>query len=93
MRLDFYLDFIISDMIWEKLEAHLPGRQGSWRVYQNNRLFINAVFWIMRTGAPWRDAGIWERLLEILIDEPDYEWTTTKPCRSSINYLNQLIKF
>ncbi len=22
----------------------------------------------------WRDAGIWEKLLEILIDEPDDEW-------------------
>jgi len=22
----------------------------------------------------WRDKGIWERLLETLIDEPDYEW-------------------
>lgn len=22
----------------------------------------------------WRDKGIWEQLLEILVDEPDYEW-------------------
>ena len=22
----------------------------------------------------WRDKGVWERLLEVLIDEPDYEW-------------------
>lgn len=61
---------------------------------KDNRLFINAVFWILRTGAPWRDlpkdygdwknthrrfcrwrdAGIWEELLEQLVTEPDYEW-------------------
>ena len=22
----------------------------------------------------WRDRGIWEKLLDVLIDEPDYEW-------------------
>lgn len=46
----------ISDKIWEKLAPHLPGRKGGWgRVAQDNRLFINAVLWILRTGAPWRD--------------------------------------
>ena len=46
----------ISDHVWELLEPLLPGRPGSWgRVARNNRLFINAVFWILRTGAPWRD--------------------------------------
>ena len=85
----------ISDKIWERLEPHLPGRLGGWgEVAKDNRLFINAVFWIMRTGAPWRDLppdlghwsyvhrrfirwrdkGVWERLLEILVEEPDYEW-------------------
>ncbi|WP_155399170.1 IS5 family transposase [Xenorhabdus bovienii] len=46
----------ISDHIWRLLEPHLPGRKGAWgRVAYDNRLFINAVFWILRTGAPWRD--------------------------------------
>ena len=49
----------ISDKVWHKLEPLLPGRQGSWgRVAQDNRRFINAVFWIFRTGAPWRDLPV-----------------------------------
>ena len=46
----------ISDEFWSKLEPMLPGRKGSWGGQaKDNRRFINAVFWILRTGAPWRD--------------------------------------
>ena len=46
----------ITDKHWALLEPHLPGRAGVWGgVAQDNRQFINAVFWILRTGAPWRD--------------------------------------
>ena len=46
----------ISDHIWSLLEPHLPGRDGLWGGRaKDNRQFINAVFWILRTGAPWRD--------------------------------------
>jgi transposase len=46
----------ISDHIWSLLEPHLPGQEGFWGGRaKDNRLFINAVFWILRTGAPWRD--------------------------------------
>ena len=85
----------ISDRVWELLKPRLPGRRGSvGRPATDNRQFINAVFWILRTGAPWRDMapdygnwknthrrfrgwrdrGVWEGLLDELIDEPDYEW-------------------
>ena len=85
----------ISDHTWELIEPHLPGRRGVWGgIAEDNRRFINAVFWILRTGAPWRDLppdygdwknthrrfcrwrdkGIWESLLEQLVDEPDFEW-------------------
>ena len=85
----------ICDRVWENLQAHLPGKKGSvGRPAGDNRLFINAVFWILRTGAPWRDLppdlgdwknthrrfcrwrdrGVWEKLLEVLVVEPDYEW-------------------
>jgi transposase len=46
----------ISDHVWNLLEPHLPGRLGSWGgIAEDNRRFINAVFWIIRTGSPWRD--------------------------------------
>ena len=46
----------ISDELWDILKPHLPGRKGVRGVTaRDNRLFINAVFWILRTGSPWRD--------------------------------------
>lgn len=46
----------ISDHAWEILEPLLPGRRGQWGgIAKDNRQFINAIFWILRTGAPWRD--------------------------------------
>lgn len=46
----------LSDQTWALLEPHLPGRVGAWGGNaRDNRLFINAVLWILRTGAPWRD--------------------------------------
>ena len=43
----------ISDEVWAQRETHLPERQGVWgELAKDNRQFINAVFWIMRTGAP-----------------------------------------
>ena len=46
----------ISDRAWKIIEPHLPGRAGTQRSSaKDNRRFINAVIWILRTGAPWRD--------------------------------------
>ena len=46
----------ISDRAWEILQPLLPGGTGkTGRPAQDNRRFINAVCWILRTGAPWRD--------------------------------------
>ena len=85
----------ISDSLWELLKPHLPGHEVVKGVTaRDNRLFINAVFWILRTDSPWRDLspnygdwenihrrfcrwrdnGVWEKLLEILINEPNFEW-------------------
>ena len=85
----------ISDQVWELLRPHLPGGAGKrGRPAKDNRLFLNAVFWNLRTGAPWRDLppdygdwknthrrfcrwrdrGVWEQLLDRVIDDPDFEW-------------------
>jgi transposase len=46
----------ISDKVWNLLRPLLPGEVGSWGgIAKDNRNFINAVIWILRTGAPWRD--------------------------------------
>ena len=45
-----------SDRAWAILEPILPGGPGKvGRPAQNNRRFINGVFRVLRTGAPWRD--------------------------------------
>jgi transposase len=60
----------ISDDHWNRIEALLPGRQGDSGVTaKDNRLFVNAVLWIAKTGAPWRDLperfgnwnSVWQR--------------------------------
>ena len=46
----------ISDAEWARVEGLLPGRPGQHGgVARDNRRFIDAVLWIARTGAPWRD--------------------------------------
>ncbi len=46
----------ISDADWERIKDLLPGRPGqSGWLAADNRRFIDAVLWIARTGAPWRD--------------------------------------
>ena len=51
--------FVISEELWEKIAPILPGKAGDPGVTgRNNRLFLEAVFWRVRTGAPWRDLPI-----------------------------------
>jgi transposase len=46
----------IRDEDWERLKDLLPGREGQRGVTaKDNRLFIDAILWIAKTGAPWRD--------------------------------------
>lgn len=46
----------LSDANWERIQDLLPGRPGQpgWTA-RDNRLFLDAVLWIAKTGAPWRD--------------------------------------
>lgn len=46
----------IPEEQWERIKDLLPGKEGDPGVTaQDNRLFLNAVLWIGRTGAPWPD--------------------------------------
>jgi transposase len=46
----------ICDDHWDVIKDLLPGKEGDPGVTaQDNRLFVNAVLWIAKTGAPWRD--------------------------------------
>ncbi len=46
----------IADEHWERIQAFLPGQEADPGVTaSDNRLFVNAVLWIAKTGAPWRD--------------------------------------
>jgi putative transposase len=41
---------------WERIEQLLPGKAEDRGVTaKDNRLFVEAVLWILRTGTPWRD--------------------------------------
>jgi len=46
----------LRDDQWERIAHLLPGKQGDrGRTAADNRLFVEAVLWMARSGAPWRD--------------------------------------
>lgn len=50
---------ILRDDQWLKLAPLLPGKDGDrGRTGQDNRRFLEAVLWIVRTGSPWRDLPV-----------------------------------
>jgi len=80
---------------WERIAPLLPGKAGDpGRSGADNRLFVNGVLWVLRSGAHWHDlperygkwktvhkrftrwakAGVWERVFENLIDDPDNDY-------------------
>ena len=47
---------LLNDAQWERIASFLPGKEGDpGRSGEDNRLFVEAVLWLVRTGAPWRD--------------------------------------
>ena len=45
----------LSASQWRKIEGFLPGRKDSVGVTaKDNRLFVNGVLWVLRSGAHWK---------------------------------------
>src|SRR5258708_19231284 len=58
---------VLSDAAWERIAPLIIGRpdqKGS--TGRDNRMFVEGVLWIVRTGSPWRDLpeafGDWNRV-------------------------------
>ena len=50
------LRLLLRDDQWERIESLLQGKAGDrGRTGADNRLFVEAVLWMARTGVPWRD--------------------------------------
>ena len=59
----------LRDDQWERIAHLLPGKPGDrGRSAADNRLFVEAVLWMARSGAPWRDLpaefGLWNSVYQ-----------------------------
>ncbi len=61
---------LLNDEQWRRIAPLLPGKKGDpGRSGEDNRLFLEAVLWLVRAGAPWRDlpphfgkwGSVWKR--------------------------------
>lgn len=47
---------ILRDDQWKRMSRHIIGDERTRGTSgRDNRLFVEAVLWIVRTGSPWRD--------------------------------------
>ncbi|KTC98144.1 transposase [Legionella erythra] len=60
---------VIDNKMWSRLEKLLPKPKG--RHGEDDRLFMEAIGWMLRTGAAWRDLppdyGNWKSVLDGLL--------------------------
>lgn len=46
----------LRDEQWESIEGLVPGKEGDpGRTAADNRLFVDAVLYVLKTGIPWAD--------------------------------------
>ena len=47
----------MTDEQWDRIKDMVPPERsgGKGRPAKDNRMMINAIIWILKTGAPWRD--------------------------------------
>ncbi len=47
---------VLLDAQWDRIKDSVPGKDTDRGMTgRDNRLFVEAVLWVARTGAPWRD--------------------------------------
>jgi len=47
---------VLSDAAWKRMVPHIIGDERSRGTSgRDNRMFVEGVLWIVRTGSPWRD--------------------------------------
>lgn len=58
----------LTDEQFERIEKLLPEVDGRGRPYKDHRKVINGIFWVLRSGAPWRDLpdryGAWKTVYD-----------------------------
>jgi transposase len=67
----------LSDREWVRLEPLMPKRSRRGRPPKEHRLIIDALLWLTKTGAPWRDLperfGPWRTVATRF-----YRWTRSR---------------
>lgn len=89
---------------WRKIEPLLPGKSGDpGRGGADNRLFVNGVLWILRSGAHWHDLperyGKWKtahkrftRWAEAGVWERVFEHLIEHPANSYVSRDSSLVR-
>jgi len=58
----------LTDNQFERIEDLLPEVEGRGRPFEDHQKVVNGLFWILRTGAPWRDLpnryGHWQTVYD-----------------------------
>ena len=58
----------LTDEQYERIEHLLPEVEGRGCPYNDHRKVINGIFWVLRSGAPWRDVperyGNWKTVYD-----------------------------
>jgi transposase len=61
--------YALTDEEWDRIKDWLPGKAGDpGGQAEDNRSFVDAVIWIARSGAAWRDLperfGLWNSVFQ-----------------------------